>query len=312
MMGAKKKILSLLLSMLLLMNLFVVSADAGESRSATAAIWDTLGTMVEQALESFDYEDVMTIYISGIDTPGDMVEKSDSDVNILITVNTKTKQVLLVNTPRDYYVPLSVAEDAYDALTFAGNYGVDTSIDCMEKIYDVNVDYYLRFNFNGFVDIINALGGVNVYSDYEFDAGEMHEFHFQKGENLMNGEAALAFVRENAAFSEGEHQRGKNQLHVIEGVVKKLASTDLLSHADELLSSLSGAYETDIAYGKLLQFGINEYPYLGKYQVETFSVNGSYADRWSYSREEDISVMIPDESTVEDAKARMVRVRGEN
>lgn len=311
MMNGKKKYLSLLMILLLLTNVFAVSVSAEGNRSAASAIVDSLGSMLESALESFDYPDVMTIYISGIDTPGDMVERSDSDVNILVTVNTRTRQVFLLNTPRDYYVPLSVAEDAYDKLNYAGNFGINASRECMENLYDLKIDYYLRFNFSGFVKIIDALGGITVYSDYEFDSQRTPGYHFYQGENLMSGDAALAFVRENAVYSDGERKRGNNQLRVIEGVVKKLASTELLSNADELLSSLSGAYETNIPYGNLLQFGINEYPYLKQYQVEHSSVDGTYDYRWSYTQGEEIHVMLPDESTVEAAKNRMAQVRGE-
>lgn len=146
-------------------------------------------------------KDCYTIYISGIDNRGGLIEKSRSDVNIIATLNTSTKQLLLVSTPRDYYVPLSISGGVPDKLTHAGIYGVDVCVDTLEMLYDIEIDYYVRMNFDGFVNIIDALGGITVYSDYEFDSGA---YHFDQGENTLNGEQALVFARERYAFAEGD------------------------------------------------------------------------------------------------------------
>ena len=114
---------------------------------------------------------IFTVFISGIDSRSGLVAKSRSDVNILASVNTATHKVVLISTPRDYYVPLSISGGAKDKLTHAGIYGIDVSMDTMAMLYDVNVDYYFRVNFSGFEDIIDALGGVTVNSDYAFTAG---------------------------------------------------------------------------------------------------------------------------------------------
>ena len=139
--------------------------------------------------------DTFTVYVSGIDTEGVVSTKSRSDVNILMTVNTKTKQVLLVNTPRDYYVPLPISGGARDKLTHAGIYGVETSMGTLDMLYGTSTDYYFRLNFSGFETIIDALGGVDVYSDYEFVT--LHgNYYIAPGMNHLNGNQALGFVRE--------------------------------------------------------------------------------------------------------------------
>ena len=135
---------------------------------------------------------IFTVFISGIDNRGALIAKSRSDVNILASINTATKQVVLISTPRDYYVPLSISNGAKDKLTHAGIYGINVCMDTMAMLYNVNVDYYLRVNFGGFEDIIDALGGVTVDSEVAFSTDN---YSFQQGPNNVNGKQALEFVR---------------------------------------------------------------------------------------------------------------------
>ena len=97
------------------------------------------------------------VYLSGVDNRGELTEKARSDVNILAVVNPSTKQVALINTPRDYYVDLA-GTNSKDKLTHAGLYGVETSMATLGNLYGVNVDQYLRINFAGFISIIDAVG----------------------------------------------------------------------------------------------------------------------------------------------------------
>ena len=107
------------------------------------------------------------VYLSGVDTRGELTEKARSDVNIIAAVNPETKQVVLINTPRDYYVDLA-GTNSKDKLTHAGLYGVQTSMDTLGNLYGVDVQHYIRINFAGFINIVDALGGVDVYSDQAF------------------------------------------------------------------------------------------------------------------------------------------------
>ena len=130
--------------------------------------------------------DTFAMYISGIDTRSSQISaKSRSDVNIIAVVNTKTHQILLVSTPRDYYVPLSVSGGAKDKLTHAGIYGIQCSMDTLSSIYDMDLDYYFKVNFTGFENIIDALGGVTVHSDYDFS---VKGYHFTQGDNNVDAE----------------------------------------------------------------------------------------------------------------------------
>ncbi len=252
---------------------------------------------------------VYTIYLSGIDTRGEMTAKSRSDVNIIATVNTDTHEILLVSTPRDYFVPLSISGGAPDKLTHAGIYGIDVCMDTLGMLYDIDINYYFRINFGGFVKVIDALGGITVNSDYDFDSKNILGYHFNKGENYVNGEQALIFARERYAFQEGDRQRGKNQMEVIRGVVKKALSPEILTSYSSILSSLDGCFGTNITYEEIAQILQQQLTNGGDWTIVSYSVNGTGATEKPYSMSQKAYVMVPDYSTVDKAKSLMEKVR---
>ena len=252
---------------------------------------------------------VYTIYLSGIDTRGEMTAKSRSDVNIIATVNTDTHEILLVSTPRDYFVPLSISGGAPDKLTHAGIYGIDVCMDTLGMLYDIDINYYFRINFGGFVKVIDALGGITVNSDYDFDSKNILGYHFNKGENYVNGEQALIFARERYAFQEGDRQRGKNQMEVIRGVVKKALSPEILTSYSSILSSLDGCFGTNITYEEIAQILQQQLTNGGDWTIVSYSVNGNVATEKPYSMSQKAYVMVPDYNTVDKAKSLMEKVR---
>ena len=252
---------------------------------------------------------VYTIYLSGIDTRGEMTAKSRSDVNIIATVNTDTHEILLVSTPRDYYVPLSISNGAPDKLTHAGIYGIDVCMDTLGMLYDIDINYYFRINFGGFVKVIDALGGITVDSDYDFDSKNILGYHFNKGENYVNGEQALIFARERYAFQEGDRQRGKNQMAVIRGVVKKALSPEILTSYSSILSSLDGCFGTNITYEEIAQILQQQLSNGGDWTIVSYSVDGTGATEKPYSMSQKAYVMVPDYNTVDKAKSLMEKVR---
>lgn len=252
---------------------------------------------------------VYTIYLSGIDTRGEMTAKSRSDVNIIATVNTDTHEILLVSTPRDYYVPLSISNGVPDKLTHAGIYGIDVCMDTLGMLYDIDINYYFRINFGGFVKVIDALGGITVDSDYDFNSGNITGYHFNKGENYVNGEQALVFARERYAFQEGDRQRGKNQMAVIRGVVKKVLSPEILTSYSSILSSLDGCFGTNITYEEIAQILQQQLSNGGDWTIVSYSVDGTGATEKPYSMSQKAYVMVPDYNTVDKAKSLMEKVR---
>ena len=252
---------------------------------------------------------IYTIYLSGIDTRGEMTAKSRSDVNIIATVNTDTHEILLVSTPRDYFVPLSISGGAPDKLTHAGIYGIDVCMDTLGMLYDIDINYYFRINFGGFVKVIDALGGITVNSDYDFDSKNILGYHFNKGENYVNGEQALIFARERYAFQEGDRQRGKNQMAVIRGVIKKALSPEILTSYSSILSSLDGCFGTNITYEEIAEILQQQLTNGGDWTIVSYSVNGTGATEKPYSMSQKAYVMVPNYDTVNKAKSLMEKVR---
>ena len=255
-------------------------------------------------------EDTFILYLSGIDVWGSVNTTSRSDVNILAIVNMSSGKILLVNTPRDYYVPLPVSSGACDKLTHAGIYGVNCSIGAMESLYGVDVDYYVRMNFSGFESIINTMGGIDVYSEYTFTVDPIKTY--QAGYNHLTGLEALAFVRERHAFPDGDNQRGKNQMEVIKAMVTKLCSKDFLYNYSDILSQLSGTYQTDMPASVI--YDIVSYQ-LGNdinWQIETYSVTGSGSYEYTYSVPGTaLYVMLPNQTSIDGAKSRISSVLAE-
>ena len=263
----------------------------------------------QKSEDSADKGTVYTIFISGIDSRSGLVAKSRSDSNIVATVNTDTRQVLLVSTPRDYFVPLSISGGQKDKLTHAGIYGINVCMDTLGMLYNEDINYYFRINFAGFEQLIDALGGITVYSDYEFDSKNELGYHFNQGENQMNGEQALIFSRERYSFQEGDRQRGKNQMAVIKGVINKALSPELLKNYSSVLSSIQGCFETNISYEEIAGILQKQLNNGGDWNIVSYSVNGTGDTQKPYSMSQKAYVMIPDESTVQKAEEMMKKVR---
>lgn len=263
-------------------------------------------SVIENSAAEYVQDGVFTVFISGIDVAGEISKKSRSDVNILAVVNTNTHQVQLVSTPRDYYVPLSISNGVKDKLTHAGIYGVDVSRDTLGMLYDTQIDYYFRINFSGFQQIIDALNGINVHSDYEFDAGG---YHFGAGLNKLNGEQALVFARERHAFPDGDRQRGKNQMAVVSGVIAKMQSPAILQNFSQLLDGVQGSFESDMPYDLLSALVKDQLSGGGSWNVSSYSVDGTGTSATTYSMNQSLYVMEPDVSTVEHAKELIQNVK---
>ena len=248
------------------------------------------------------------IYLSGVDDEGSTIARTRSDTNILALVNPATRQLLLINTPRDYYVPLSISNGIPDKLTHAGIYGVNVSIDTLEMLYDVNIDYYFRLNFTGFMQIIDALDGITVYSQRAFTSTGKIPYSFHVGINELDSKTALAFCRERHAFKDGDHQRGRNQMTVIQGVIRKLMSPALLTNYLDILRSVEGSFETSVPMELVGSIVAQQLRNGGEWNVVTYSVSGRGDSQIPYSLGKEVYVMQPDYATVEHAKDLMRKV----
>ena len=262
-------------------------------------------TPIEQ--EDTSVEEPFNVYISGIDVSGPITTNSRSDVNIIMTVNPNTKKILLTTTPRDFYVTIpGISGDQRDKLTHAGIYGVDASMATLEQLYGIDISYYARVNFTSLITIVDALGGVDVNSEYAFEAGG---YQFQQGSNHLDGEAALAFSRERYSFESGDNQRGKNQEAVLTAILQKAMSPAILTSANQILSEVSSCVETNMTQDEMAKFINMQLADGASWTIESIAAGGTGDSQACFSSgSQPLYVMWPDEAIVGDVSRRMTQI----
>lgn len=274
-------------------------------------------TVIEKpVIDKNTLTDTFTIYLSGNDECGELNQSGRSDVNILIVVNPKTKQILLVNTPRDYYVNVYSLKSGTgkDKLTHAGNFGVDASMKTLSALYDNwDIDFFVRLNFTSVEEIVDALGGITVESEIDFTTSADTSdtpFHFVKGPNVLDGERALAFCRERQSVAGGDNQRGQDQMLVIQALIDKVTSPSILYNYNSVLESVRNLFQTsledeDIASMVKLTMEDTE-----GWNVQSYAVSGtgSYGPSYFFGYSS-IYVMQPDMSTVKTAVNLMNKIK---
>ncbi len=263
-------------------------------------------TNIEQNPESKYTVDngTFNIYISGIDTEGNINKVSRSDANMLLTINTNTKEVLMTSIPRDYYVMLH-SKKAMDKLTHSGIYGINETVNTVEDLLETDINYYLRVNFTTLVKLVDKLEGIDVYSDYDFTTKE--GYHFKKGYNHLNGKQALAFSRERRSFEAGDNQRVVDQQMVIEAIMKKISQDkNIMSEYTDILESLEGCFQTNIEQDKVSSLIKEQLQDLDKWNVSSYSLTGTDSNNTTYSMGNQKSyVMVPNQNSVEQAKTKI-------
>ena len=260
----------------------------------------------DQSVDVAVKDETFSVYISGIDVFGPIETNSRSDVNIIAVVNPTSHQILLVTTPRDYYVEIpGISGGQKDKLTHAGIYGVDASMATLDQLYDTDIDFYARVNFTSLIEIVDALGGVDVESEYAFttgsDSGEV--INVVQGTNHFNGEEALAFSRERYNVPGGDNQRGKDQQAVITAMIKKMVSPAILTGANGILNSVSGNVETNMTESQiqeLIKTQLSESP---SWNITSMAAEGTGDSQYCYSYSgSPLYVMQPDQASVDAIK----------
>ena len=250
------------------------------------------------------------VYICGLDTDNEDYFSDDwlrCDANIVVCVDPVNKKILLINTPRDYYVPLKGRTYFMDKLTHAGIYGVDWCVETLENLYDIDINYYVRTNIYSVVKIVDALGGITVHSDYDFysedQIGEGRQFHV--GENEVDGHGALCFLRERESFAEGDKQRGVHQMEVIKAVIHKACSPAIIAHFTDVLNVVTSSVRTNVTKDEINALIKMELSDMASWSVESYSVDGYGDYDFCSAMGSDLYVVKPYYDTVYEAQARI-------
>jgi LCP family protein required for cell wall assembly len=261
--------------------------------------------------------ETFTVLISGNDSYGGLDDVSRSDSNMLVTVNPKTHRVLMTSIPRDYYVSVACASDAKsscpdgerDKLTHTGLYGVDTTEQTIEDLLGIEINYYARVNFSSLVNLVDALGGINIYVEKGMAVDTFYANSTLKGVhegwNHLNGERALAYARERHAYTDGDTQRVKNQQQVLRAIIKKITSASMIKNYAKFADALSGAFETNMSSSditSLIRYQLSDDP---SWTFESYALTGETDTRYCATLSDYASVMLVDNGSVKTAKQKI-------
>ena len=146
---------------------------------------------------------------------------------------------------------LGKGQNQYDKLTHAGMYGIQTSIETIQNLYDMDIDYYVRLNFTSFINIIDLVGDIEVYNNQTFKA--FHGgYYMPKGKIKLDAKKALAFVRERFSLENGDYDRGKNQEKVIEAVLKKIARIENITQLNRIMDGVANSVQTNVKMDEVM------------------------------------------------------------
>ncbi len=257
---------------------------------------------IQNEVVDSDMTEPFAVYLSGMDTYNEISSADRSDVNIIAVVNPQSHQILLVTTPRDYYVTIpNISGRQRDKLTHAGIYGTDASMATLERLYEMDIQFFGRVNFTSLINIVDALGGLEVVSDEEFDTGweSGAMIHVNEGVNYFDGTSALAFCRERHALEDGDNARGRHQQAVITAMIKKMMSPAMLRGATEIIDSVSDGVDTNFTMEQIQSLVKTQLRKNPEWHIYSVSAEG-YGDKQTCysSGNTPLYVTIPNEQSV--------------
>ena len=221
-------------------------------------------------------EDNVSILFIGVDdseTRNQGTNESRSDALMLATLNNKEKTVKLISIPRDsfVYIPEIGYEDKINHALSKG--GVKVTIETVEDLMEVPVDYYVRMNFNAFIDVVDALDGINVnvpYDRLEKDEEDKFTIQLKKGFQKLDGREALALAR--TRMLDNDIERGKRQQEILSAIVKKASSASSFTKYGEVIDAVGNNMKTDLTFDEMKSF--LSYLKDGMPQVDTITLSG--------------------------------------
>lgn len=242
------------------------------------------------------------VYISGIDTYGSLSNVSRSDVNLVISVNPVKGKVLITTIPRDSYV--DIPGKGMDKLTHAGLFGVDSSIQTIENLLNINIDYYGKVNFTTLTELIDVLGGIDVENPRAFSA---EGYNFVQGTNHLDGRASLVFARDRYHQAEGDFDRGRNHTRIIAAIINKMLRPEMLLNFNNISQVALKSVNTDMPYEKMIELVNKQIDSGKKWEIQSQSLEGSGTMdlKSALMPEAQLYMMVPSEESVKEVEGKI-------
>ena len=267
-------------------TIFLSNGNLESLKDNNQEIWNQLHVLQEVTLKvtpktiettkNTSLDTPFTVYISGIDNRDHTLPyAARSDVNLIMVFNPARHQILVLNTPRDFYVPLAM-NGQKDKLTHAGLYGVNESIHTLENFYNIKINYYARINFDATSSIIDQLGGVDITIPYVVNTYHGRR-HYEPGTYHLNGDQALDFARERVSISwaGGDRERGRNQEKILAALIAKLQhDPNILGKVDQIFASIAKNIQTNFTSDDLKYLVQKQLTSPAKWQTELIDVDG--------------------------------------
>ena len=254
-----------------------------------------------------------TVLVMGVDSEStdglDANAAFNGDTLILVTFNPKTLTATMFSMPRDLYVPIISSSGrnlGYNKINSSAAYGTASTVNTVENLTGIEIDYFVKVNFQGVIDLVNALGGIDVeveQPDYDYYVSQWGEgvlcesgadrtyvnmVCMNTGWQHLNGEQALAYARNRHGFLESDLARNRHQQQIIEAIAKKVAQTASFSDFEKLLDTISNNIATNMQTNQILSFyqslknmllqALNgeDFITIQKTQLQTFSFRNMY------------------------------------
>lgn len=201
-----------------------------------------------------------TVLLMGVDSEKDGLKKNayaNGDALILVTFNPATFNVTMMSIPRDSYLPISCRNNQKNKLTHAGWYGTECMMNTIENTFDIKIDYYVKVNFKGVVNLVNALGGVDVDVPKKLctdNSDRMGKICINKGYQTLDGEHALVLARNRYDLALGDIGRGYNQQLLVKAMLRKLTTIRSVDQLLEIIDTVSNNLDTNLTTNEILSF----------------------------------------------------------
>lgn len=299
-------------------TIFLSNGNLESLKDNNQEIWNQLHVLQEVTLKvtpktiettkNASLDTPFTVYISGIDNRDHTLPyAARSDVNLIMVFNPARHQILVLNTPRDFYVPLAM-NGQKDKLTHAGLYGVNESIHTLENFYNIKINYYARINFDATSSIVDQLGGVDITLPYAINTYHGRR-SYQPGTYHLNGAEALDIARERVSISwaGGDRERGRNQEKILSALIGKVQQdSNILGKVDQIFASIAKNIQTNFTSDDLKYLVQKQLANPAKWQTELIDVDGKADITSTFTYQEPKHfVWHPYQESVDRAKAKL-------